>query len=383
MRRYASLLGIAALFALLSIARAEDAPTATLGADGIVMIDNGGEVTLSADLTRPVGWRLWMADGPPRMVLELSDFSWNEAPEIRSTSIVGYDIVETGPHLSELHAVMREPLGILTAEMIADEDGTARLEIRLQPTTANAFQTDLDEQEDATDGRAERLVIAIDPGHGGTDPGAEADDIRESDLVLEFAHRLRDLLVASGKCEVVLTRSDDSLLSLDARLSVARAAEADVLISLHADALVDPDAASGIVIYRLDPDAAEAANRRLTERHGPDDRLTGVDLADAEQDVNMALLDLARQDVGPRATALSSSLVGTFQSSELVVNSRPERMGDFAVLKAADIPSVLIELGFLSTEADLKRLTSEDWQTRVAEAIRDGLLLWAEEDRLR
>ena len=383
MSRNVALLFAAALSVSFSMAWAEDAPPASLGADGIVMIDNGGEVTLTADLTRPVGWRLWMADGPPRLVLELSEFTWTTAPEIRSTSIVGYNVIETGPSLSELHAVLREPLGILSAEMIAEEDGTALLEVRLQPTTADTFQTELEAQEDMAEGAKDRLVVAIDPGHGGTDPGAEAEDIRESDLVLEFAHRLRDYLVASGKCDVVLTRTDDKLISLDARLTAARAAEADVFISLHADALVDPDAASGIVIYRLDPNAASAANRRLTERHAPDDRLTGVDLADAEQDVNIALMDLARREAIPRTVALSTALLGTFQSAELVVNSRPERIGQFAVLKAADIPSILIELGFLSTEADLERLTSEDWQARVAEAIRDGLLLWAEEDKLR
>ncbi len=383
MRRYVGLLGIAAFSLLLSFAHASDAPTATLGADGMVMDDNGGEVALSADLTSPVGWRLWMADEPPRMVLELSDFAWTAAPEIRSTSIVGYEIVETGPSLSELHAVLREPLGILSAEMIANEDGTARLDIRLQPTTADTFQSDLDGQEDSNEVVKERLVVAIDPGHGGTDPGAEAEEIREADLVLEFANRLRDILVASGKCDVVLTRTDDQLISLDARLTAARDGEADVLLSLHADALVDPNAASGIVLYSLDPDAEGAANRRLTERHAPDDRLSGVDLTDVGEDVNMALLDLARSEVAPRTDALSAALLGTFQSAELVVNTKPERQGEFAILKAADIPSILIELGFLSTEADLERLTSEDWQTRAAEAIRDGLLLWAEEDRLQ
>ena len=383
MKRSGVFFGVAAFLVLTIFARAGDAPPATFGADGLNMGDKGGEVVLSAELTRPVGWRLWMADEPPRMVLEFSGFSWTETPSIRSTSIIGYEVIETGPNLSELHAVLREPLGILSAEMTAEEDGSARLSIRLKPTTADVFQADLDAQKSADDATGDSLVVAIDPGHGGSDPGAEAGEIREADLVLAFANRLRDVLVASGKIDVALTRLDDTLLSLDARLSVARAADADVLISLHADALIDTGAASGIVLYRLDPAATTAANERLTERHAPDDRLTGIDLAGAGQDVNIALLDLARREAAPRTVALSSALLGTFQSAELVVNSRPERTGEFAVLKAADIPSLLIELGFLSTEADLERLTSEDWQTRAAEAIRDGLLLWAEEDRLR
>lgn len=361
--------------------RVEAAPLAVLGDGGARIEDDGGEVNLQVDLSRAVGWRLWTANGPPRIVLELTDMTWTAAPSSASTSVAALDVVETGPHTSELHVVLREPLGIVSAEMQTAADGTAVLEICLKPMTADGFLANIGtEDKDAADNR---LMIAIDPGHGGTDPGAEAGSLREADLVLAFANRLRDVLVASGHFNAMLTREDDTLLSLDARLSAARAKGADALLSVHADALKDVGAASGIVLYHLDPAAGPAANKRITERHGPDDRLSGLDLADAGQDVNVALLDLARRDTIPRTTALSASLLDTFRGAEITVNSRPERAADFAVLKAADIPSLLIELGFLSTEADLDRLTSEDWQTRTAEAIRDGLLLWAEEDRLR
>ena len=108
-----------------------------------------------------------------------------------------------------------------------------------------------------------------------------------------------------------------------------------------------------------------------------------MDLTGAGDDVTLALLDLARQRAVPRSKAMSSALLQALEGAGLVVNSRPERTGELAVLKAADIPSLLIELGFLSTEADLRRLTSEDWQTVAAEAIRNGLILWAQEDRLK
>ena len=377
--------GIIVAFAtvLAGYASAEDAPVAALTDEGAVVIDNGGEVALTIGLTHPVGWRLRMVDEPPRMVLELSDFVWTETPELRSTSVVGLQVIETGPALSELHAILREPLGILTAEMTVSDDGAALLNVRLTPTTADAFQADLDASQSDGAVAKGRPVIAIDPGHGGSDPGAESGAIREAELVLTFANRLRDILVASGQFDVVLTRRDDSLVSLDARLSRARAASADVMLSLHADALESAGAASGMVLYRLAPGATAAANLRLNERHGPDDRLSGIDLTNASEDVTSALLDLARQSTMPRTRALSAALLGAFEGADLTVNTRPERTGEFAVLTAADIPSLLIELGFLSTEADLARLTSEDWQTSAAEAIRDGLILWADEDRLR
>lgn len=364
-------------------AGADETVAATLNGEGAVMADKGGEVALTVGLSHPVGWRLWIADGPPRVVLELSDMAWTKPPVLRSTSVASLEIVETGPAVTELHAVLREPLSIHSAEMVASADGTAALHVRLKPTTAEAFRTELEAMAADPEASAPRMVIAIDPGHGGGDPGAETGELREADLVLGFAKRLRDILVASGQFDAVLTRTDDSFVSLDARLSRARQAGADVLLSIHADALVDADAASGIVLYRLAPDAKAAANLRLIERHGADDQLSGMDLTGAGDDVTITLLDLARQRAMPRSRAMSGALLQAFEGAGLVVNSRPERDGEFAVLKAADIPSLLIELGFLSTEADLKRLTSEDWQTVAAEAIRDGLILWAQEDRIR
>ena len=375
---------VVALAAVLAEpAGAEDTVLATLDGEGAVMADKGGEVALTIGLTQPVGWRLWIADGPPRVVLELSDMTWTEEPVLRSTSVASLEIVETGPAIAELHAVLREPLAIHSAEMVAPADGTAALHVRLKPTTAEAFRTELEAMSADPDTSAKRLVVAIDPGHGGGDPGAETGDLREADLVLGFAKRLRDILVASGQFDAVLTRRSDNFVSLDARLTRARQAGADVLLSIHADALEDADAASGIVLYRLKPSAKAAANTRLIERHAPDDQLSGMDLTGAGDDVTLALLDLARQRAVPRSKSMSSALLQALEGAGLAVNSRPERAGEFAVLKAADIPSLLIELGFLSTEADLKRLTSEDWQTVAAEAIRDGLILWAQEDRLK
>ena len=365
-----------------SVVHADDAP-ATLTGKGAVMSDDGGAVTLDIDLSRPVGWRLRLADAPPRVVVELSDVLVTQKPVLRSSSVLALEPVQTALNVYEFQAVLREPLSVLSAEMAVAKDGTAQLHVRLKPTTADVFQADLEAVDSATPGGEERLVIAIDPGHGGRDPGAEAGGFREADLVLAFGLRLRDILLASGRFDVVMTRTDDAFLSLDARLSRARAAGAGVLLSLHADALTDTDAASGLVLYRLDPGDHGAANLRLRERHASDDQLTGMDLAEAGEDVTLSLLDLARQETVPRTLALSAAVLSAFEGVDLVVNARPERTGHFAVLKAADIPSLLIELGFLSTEADLARLTSDDWQTVAATAIRDGLILWADEDRLR
>ncbi|MDJ0640630.1 MAG: N-acetylmuramoyl-L-alanine amidase [Paracoccaceae bacterium] len=361
-----------------------DAPLAepALLLDGRAEIadSGGGDVTWTLGLSRPVPWRLWMADGPPRVIVELTGVDLQGEVELNTTSVSVVERVKTGAETTELRAILREPLAVLSAEMQTLDDGTARLNVNLQPATADGFRAAL-ETADAG-GVPEPLVVAIDPGHGGRDPGAEFGGLKEADLVLGFAHRLRDALNSEPRINAVLTRETDAFLTLDARLTRAREAGAEVLISLHADTLEDTNAASGIVIYRLAAEARAAANERLTTRHASNDRLTDVDLSGVEDEISLALLTLSRAKTVPQARDLSEKLVGAYRGAGLVMNSRPERTGAFTVLKAADIPSLLIELGFLSTDEDLKRLTSENWQVETAQATRDALLLWMEERRL-
>ena len=183
--------------------------------------------------------------------------------------------------------------------------------------------------------------------------------------------------------DVVLTRESDISLHLEARIGAARDANADVFLSLHADQLAaDAGEATGVTFYTLSSKLANEAAMRQLERHGEDGVLKGVDLDGAGDNVAMALMALQQLETEPRTAALSQTLLQSFQAAGLVVNSRPQRQGNFAVLKAADIPSVLIELGFLSSEADLDRLTSENWHIEASAAIRDGLMLWYQEDRL-
>ncbi len=349
-----------------------------LGPNGVVIADSEDTVQLSVDLTRPAPWRLRFEDGPPRLVIDFTGVGLAGTPRVRSTSIEMVQMGAAGPDTAEIVAILREPLSVSTAEMVVSENG-AQLDVRLVPTTADVFRADAAQPVMMASALP---VVAIDPGHGGFDPGAEAGSLQEADLVLGFAHRLKEALETSGQFEVVLTRDADRFVSLDERLTKARAANADMFLSIHADALDGADA-SGMVVYSLDPKAEARATRRLTERHGDDDLLTGVDLDGAGDDVAEALIDLSRRENAPRTAALSRALVGSFRASGLQVNTRPERPGNFAVLKAADVPSVLVELGFLSTDEDLARMTSEDWQREASQAIRDALMLWVDEDRLR
>ncbi|MEO0946318.1 MAG: N-acetylmuramoyl-L-alanine amidase [Pseudomonadota bacterium] len=377
MGRFSKFLAACAVLSLPAVADEASEP-ALLGPDGVTLVDAEEMVQLSVELTRAVPWRLRFAEAPPRLIVEFLEVDLDGRTRVRSTSVDRIELTPTGADETALVAFLREPLAVATAEMKVEGEG-ARLEIALEPTTADAFRLD---SAKALVASGTRTVVAIDPGHGGIDPGAQTETLDEADLVLDFARRLEEQLLETGQFDVVLTRRDDQFVSLDERLSRARAADADMFLSIHADALDGADA-SGMVVYSLASDAAPRANQRLTERHGADDLLSGVDLTGAGDDVANALIDLTRRENAPRTSALSKALVGAFEASGLPLNTRPERPANFAVLKAADMPSVLVELGFLSTEEDLKRLTSDEWQTEATLAIRNALMQWHEEDALR
>lgn len=222
------------------------------------------------------------------------------------------------------------------------------------------------------------MRVVLDPGHGGIDPGAEAGDVNEARLMLTFARELREVLLRAD-FEVVLTREADVFVSLERRIAIAHQVEADLFISLHADSLAS-GMAHGATVYTLSDSASDAASAALAERHNRADLLAGLDLTGTDDVVADVLMDLARLETQPRADALARAMVGGIRAATGHVNRRPLRSAGFSVLKAADIPSVLLEAGFLSTPEDLKNLKDPAWRTRLAEGVRDGLLAWAEED---
>jgi N-acetylmuramoyl-L-alanine amidase len=223
------------------------------------------------------------------------------------------------------------------------------------------------------------VTVVLDPGHGGIDPGAEADGQTEADLILTFARVLKEELVRDGGFSVVMTREDDSFVPLEARTSIARAAEADVFISLHADALAEGEA-TGATVYVLSDDATDEAAQALAERHDRDDLLAGVDLTGTDDLVATVLMDMARTETTPRMERLASALAASIQDAGLKMHRHPIQAAGFSVLKSPDIPSVLVEVGFMSSPRDLARLQDPAWRTEMAAAITAGLRDWAAED---
>jgi N-acetylmuramoyl-L-alanine amidase len=220
------------------------------------------------------------------------------------------------------------------------------------------------------------LMVVLDPGHGGVDPGAQNDGANEADLMLVFARELREVLLRTGEFDVVLTRDSDIFVPLPTRVSIARAAQADLFISLHADALA-VGRATGATVYTLSDTASDAASRALAERHNRTDLLSGIDLSDSDDEIAGVLMDLARLETDPRSDALADSMVAGIAAANGVLHSTPRLEAGFAVLKAADIPSVLVELGFMSDQRDLRNLLDAVWRARLQEGMVDALRDWA------
>lgn len=391
MSRLTTTLWAAFLAVFLSLsAGAQPAPVALAqqGPGAAKVSDEGGTVVLSVPMTQAVPWKVEAVDAPPRILVEFGDLAWTEPPKVSSQSVAGAEIAKVRAGWTQLSLVLREPLSIASAQVLPADKGGVTLEVRMLPSTGEEFRKAANpegaDQAAPTIISGDLTVVALDPGHGGIDPGAMSGDAVEAELMLAMARRAKEALVRTGRFRVVLTRDEDVFVPLEDRLSRAREAGADVFVSLHADALAAEDgAASGLSVYRLADDAEDPANSLLTERHAGTDLLSGVDLTGAGDDVALALLDIVRRDTAPRALALQSSLVDAFLSARLKVNSRPRREGALSVLKSADIPSVLVELGFLSSEADLTRLSDPAWQEQAAQALAEGLMIWQDEDRLR
>lgn len=353
-----------------------------------------GALDLVLSLSQPVPWRVFTLSAPPRIVMDFREIDWEG---LDPASLVGTGLVTEfrvgtyRPGWSRMVMTLSEPLELATSAMRVDEDrGSARITARFSPVDAARFVALSGAPStpgwDLPDAAVTPAVpddgvftVVIDPGHGGIDPGAVRGKLTEKTLMLALAQALREALVREGDTRVVLTRDDDRFIPLERRVSIAHEAGADLFISLHADVLPN-GRAQGATVYTLSDKATDEASEKLAERHDRDDLLSGVDLTGKDDVVAGVLLDLARQETTPRTAAFSRALTEAIGASGVPLNSHPLRSADFSVLKAADIPSVLIEVGYLSSDRDRENLRDPEFLTRIAGAIRTAILDWARAD---
>lgn len=217
-----------------------------------------------------------------------------------------------------------------------------------------------------------RPLVVIDPGHGGIDSGAESPDgIREKDIVLAFSLKLQQLLVESGRFDVALTREDDRYLRLEERVALARANKADLFLSIHADSFQQPEI-RGASVYTRDENATDVLDKVLADNENKTDIIAGFTMPQMAPEVIDILLDLMRREMRVQSFMAAQAIVHQLEPS-IALRRFPVRQADFFVLQAPDVPSVLIELGFLSNAEDIANLVEGGWQDRTAEAIARGV----------
>lgn len=213
-----------------------------------------------------------------------------------------------------------------------------------------------------------RPLVVIDAGHGGKDPGAVGDGLREKDIVLQLATALKDQLVRDGGIRVAMTREDDRLLALGERSEIARRLNADLFISVHADSAGEKDGVSGASVYTLSNEASSRAAALFAERENEADIINGIRLSGRSDEVNAILVELSQRRM-QSDSAQFAGLVLREGEGTLQFHPQARRSASLAVLRAPDVPSVLYEAGFITNPEDAARLASDEGQARFADAM--------------
>jgi N-acetylmuramoyl-L-alanine amidase len=298
------------------------------------------------DLTGPAriakSYLLEAANGqPPRLVLELE--------EVDRTGFVQSLAAESRPEL-------RPAIADATDTVVAATAAAAPKAVTPKPSESDA-----------------RPVVVIDPGHGGVDNGTQSSGESEKDLVLGFGLALRDRIEKAGKYRVVMTRDDDTFIPLADRVKIARNQSAALFVSIHADALPRGEGdAQGATIYTLSDRASDAEAERLAEAENKADAIGGVNLTEEPTDVADILIDLARRETRTFSNRFARLLMGEMKTTARM-HKHPLKSAGFKVLKAPDVPSVLVELGYVSNKGDLEHLVSENWRTRTVGSMAQAI----------
>ncbi|MFZ0102581.1 MAG: N-acetylmuramoyl-L-alanine amidase [Pseudolabrys sp.] len=257
----------------------------------------------------------------------------------------------------------------LVLDLIATDRTSFMRNIALENRPAHSTSIKPSEAPPKADGDVRPLIV-LDPGHGGIDTGTKGSGGElEKDVVLAFAQTLREKLESSGKYRVAMTRADDTFIPLAERVRFARSRNAGLFISVHADALPRREGqAEGATVYTLSENASDAEAARLAEAENKADVIAGVDLTTEPDDVANILVDLAQRETKTFSMQFARTLVGELKVAARL-HKHPLKSAGFKVLLAPDVPSVLLELGYMSTKDDLKQLTSVAWRVRTAQAL--------------
>jgi len=340
---------------------------------------------LVIDLSERVTYSVFTLRDPYRIVIDLPDISW-QAPTAawrRAGGLIGsLRFGRFRPGQSRVVLDLAEPARVGKSFFLDNANGQGvRFVMDLEPTSSAAFLAAMVPPKPVASrvvppvprdkpgtGPDEPFVIVVDPGHGGIDPGAiGVGGTYEKNVTLRFAFQLRQELRKRPRYKVVLTREDDSFVPLRERVERARQAAADLFISLHADSIANSRVRGG-GIYTLSERASDKEAAELAAKENQADVIAGVDLAAHDDEVATILIDLTQRETMNYSVRFAGALVPEL-GQHIRLRSRPHRFAGFRVLKAPDVPSVLIELGYLSNREDERMLQSSRWRATIAASL--------------
>lgn len=355
--------------------------------------DHADRTRFVVELSDPLSLRTFTLNNPNRVVIDMPAVQWHlDGPPRPSGhgSIRSYRYGLFRPGNSRFVIDLNQPVSVSDALVLPPAGGSGyRVVIDLFPTTQTKFDStagwpaDLKAREAAAERVASlappvapaspaataRKTIVIDPGHGGIDSGTNGvNGLLERDLVLDEGVRVAKALRRNPNFTVYMTRDSDIFIPLRERVNIGRAHHADLFISLHADS--NPDASvTGLSVYTLSESGSDKEAAALARKENQSDVIAGVDLGGENSAVAPILIDLEQRDTMNKSSRFAQLIVNALSRATDILPRQPHRSAAFAVLKAPDVPSVLIELGYLSNASDAEQMNTAQWRNGVADAI--------------
>lgn len=374
--------GVAAVFAGLGLASAAE-PTPPVTAVSSRIETDADHARLVFELTGNVQANARPVANPPRIIVDLPEVAFRIDPQEgrspgSSKLIRSYRYGLFAPGRSRVVVDLSAPARIVkTGSEI--QGGATRLVIDLAPTSEANFNAAAAQGAAATPAESvaaqevavpapapsDKPVVVIDPGHGGVDMGATGKHGEEEKaIVFEFARVLAAKVEEGGRLKAVLTRNEDIFLPLNERVRIAHRNNAALFLSIHADTLAESHV-EGATVYTVSSKASDAESARIAEKENLADQAAGLDSKETVEQVGDILFDLTQRETRAFSAQFSQALISRWRVAGNL-NKNPARSAGFVVLKSYDLPSALLELGYLSSEKDLARLTSPEWRDRAA-----------------
>jgi N-acetylmuramoyl-L-alanine amidase len=375
---------------------ASAAPAAAASVNDIRVATHGDATRIVIDLSGPVSFRQITLAKPPRLAIDLPEVDWtvgDDEVERAVGMVKGYRFGQPRSGVSRIVVDVAQPFEIkqvfelppsghrgyrIVTDLVETPvdvrhghavNGTVAPAAGSAAPRSTALMIPLPPERKPPPPSARRVIV-LDPGHGGVDPGAigRTSRVFEKDIALRMGLELRDQLEETGRYEVIMTRDDDRIVRLRDRLRIARESQAELFVSLHADSLVKAPKINGASVYTLSERASNKEAERLASKENRADILAGIDLSDQGDIVTEILIDLAQRDANNKSIKVAELLVEEFRGATNMARRQRAQAG-FVVLKSPDMPSVLIELGYLSNPGDEKALADPAHIARLAAAV--------------